>query len=634
MKNKIALAMLTLAGSLALTGCGVNATIYRTPEEWKARWTVPEYHPNKEITDGNYDRSLAVTCTNGTFVGQRIENNKVKTWRGIPFGKINARFERSVDPDKSNKVYEALYFGKSGLQEPNQESEPSSFYEMGDLDTLTLVIATGNNNDKNKPVFVYVHGGAYSCGGTTDPAYDLRNLAYYYPDVIFVDVTYRLGIQGHINLGIKDETGKYVFQDYESNQGKFNTGNNLSILDVVQSLRWVKENIAGFGGDINNITLGGESAGAGFASSILMMASDPDNPFIQKNERLFQKIYSMSGGINQYSPIKDCDMSTNNLIQYYTTKYGKKPTTIKELQEIPFADLKEYWLTSGKSKCTFNVLDGIVLPMNPFDVYNRCVGDDYIVMQGATTNEYDYFREVFNDGYEAMNITHNDCAEATYDYLTKPSDLFPNLEVTDQFKADLNAYIEELQAEGFVTREDYMNELLNDHYLQTVNYYMAQKQAEKGGKTFCYAFGEPYDGAYAKCGAGHAIDCYYFFGSFNGGKSIGTKEQVDFSRRYQEMAVNFIRNGDPSTKDFKWYPYNKDTSYVTVLNKNKIECVKEYHKTRINLAVKMTDENAAMKVAMPWSLMFANAYIIHHGRAVEKSLLQQVLDWIYSLPKK
>ncbi len=612
------------------TGCGTKpeeaktrATIYRSAEEWKERWKVAEYKENKEITDGKYDKALAVKCTNGTFVGQKIEKDTIKTWRGIPFGKINARFEAATEPDKSDKIYEALYFGKSCLQNPNEESEPASFYKMGDLDTLTLALATGNDDGKDKPVFVYVHGGAYNCGGTTDPAYDLRNLAYYYRDVIFVDVTYRLGIQGHINLGIKDENGNCIFSDYKENEEKFNTSNNLAVLDVIQSLRWVKENIAGFGGDVNNITIGGESAGGGLVSSILMMAEDPDNKYIQNDEKLFQKVYSMSGGINQYGKISDCNMLTNLLIEYYEWKYGKKPGTVADLQAMPFDDLSEFWSGSegtggwqkkGSALGSANYLDGVVLPGSPeeiYEIYNRCVGDNYIVMQGATTNEYGYFKEVFRDVYEEKGITHEDCTKATYKYLTEPTVACPDLVVTPEFTAAMNDYMEELKKEGYDTEDKRNNELLNDHYLQMTNYYMAQKQAEKGGKTFCYAFDQPYDGAYSICNAGHAIDCYYFFGSFNGGKALGTKEQVDFSRKYQEMAVNFIRNGDPSTKDFKWEAYNKDTGYITLLNKDKIECIEGYHKDRINSAVKMFDESKAMKTAFPWPFMFQIAKEIH-----------------------
>ena len=633
MKLKFKPLILGIATTLLLASCGDNKkpgleAIYRSKEEWKERWSVPVYHENKEIKGmATYDHSLAVKCTNGTFVGQRLENNKIKTWRGIPFAKIDARFEKAKQPDASDKVYEALYFGKSCLQQPNSESEPASFYQMGDLDTLTLVIATGNNTNANKPVFVYMHGGAYSCGGTTDPAYDLRNLAYYYPDVIFVDMTYRLGIQGHIDLGIKDEFGDYIFSDYEENEAKYNASNNLAILDAIESLRWVKQNIAGFGGDVNNITIGGESAGGGLVSSLLMIASDPNNNNIRNDEKLFHKVFSMSGGINQYGKVRDNDVLTKQLLEYYEWKYESPADSIEDIQEMPFEDLFEFWNGSpidapkkwenkGSDATCGNYLDGVVLPDNideAYRIYNKYVDGTYKVLQGATTNEYDYFKKVFKDTYEAGQFTHEDCCLATLKYLTEPSEAYPDLEVTPEFLADLDVYFEELKREGFDTEAKRLNELLSDQFLQTINYYMAQKQAANGGKTYCYAFGQPYDGEYSVCKAGHAVDVYYFFGSFNGGKAEGTKAQVDLSRKYQEMAVNFIRNGTPSMDGFTWEEYNKENGYITYLSVDRLECVKGYNKDRINAACRMYDENEAMRTAFGWSLMFKMAKEIHKG---------------------
>lgn len=624
MQKKFKLLLLGIVSSISLISCGQSSnsipTIYRTHEEWKQRGGIPVYHENKEIKNDFYDHSLAVKCENGTFVGQRLENDHVKTWRGIPFAKVEKRFEKSTQPDPSDKVYEALYFGKVSMQVANDESEPASCYEMGDLDTLTLVIATGNNEIKNKPVFVYVHGGAYTCGGTVDPTYDLRNLAYYYPDVVFVDVTYRLGILGHINLGIKNAQGDYVFSDYEENIEKYNASNNLALLDVVESLRWVKRNISGFGGDINNITLGGESAGGGLASTILMITSDPSNQYVKKEEKLFNKVFSMSGGINQYGKMKDSDVLTNLLIEYCSWKYGEAPTTIEDLQKIPFNDLFQYWTgTDGwdKQPCNLgcgNYLDGVVLPTTIneiYDKYNEFVGDEFTVLQGATANEYDYFRAAFQDYYQDKQITHEDCAKATLKYLTEPTEACPDLVVTEAFLNELNNYFEGLKKDGLDTEAKRLNELLNDHYLQVINYYMAQAQAKNGGKTYCYAFGQPYDGDYSVCKAGHAIDVYYLFGSFNGNKADGTNIEVDFSRKYQEMAVNFIRTGVPSIQGLTWEPYNEDTGYITYLSANRIECVKGYNQQRINSACKMFDENDAMKAALPWGYMFKMAHDLH-----------------------
>ena len=141
--------------------------IYRTPEEWSKRYTVPEYHENKEIT-GDYDRSLAAVCDNGTFVGQLNKELDVKLWRGIPFAKIPARFERSVEPEKSDKVYEAFYYGKSCMQHID-ETEKSSQYPQDDLNCLSLTVTTGNTDTPKKPVLVFIHGGGWVSGGANDP---------------------------------------------------------------------------------------------------------------------------------------------------------------------------------------------------------------------------------------------------------------------------------------------------------------------------------------------------------------------------------------------------------------------------------------------------------------------------------
>ncbi len=610
MKKIVCMALALCMMISLLAGCGTTSkdaearpTIYRTQQEWKDRWQVAEYHPNEEIT-GSYDKNLAAKCINGTFVGQYLEDSKVKAWRGIPFAKIPARFERSVMPDPSDKIYQALYFGKSSLQ-IGDESEPAGFYEQGESDALTLTVYTGNNKIENKPVFIYVHGGAYSCGGTTDPAYDPTNLAYYIPDCVFVNVTYRLGMLGLINLAAKDKDGNYLLSDYAANEETYKTSNNLAILDVIQSLRWVKENIAAFGGDPDNVTIGGESAGAGMVSNILMMASDPNNSYITKEENLFNKVFSMSGGINLYNSPKDAADITKALIDFCKEK-GKEGNTIKQLQELTFDELTEFW-KKNDGLAVFNVLDGVVLPTDPYEVYNKYVGDDYIVLQGATTSEYDYFRAVFRDAYKALKISHEDCAKATYQYLTEPTDAMPDLVVTDEFKQDLAAYFEELKKEGFATENERLNTLLNDHYLQTMNYYLAAKQAANGGTSYCYAFDEPYNPPYDDCKAGHAVDCYYLFGNFTGAKALGTKEQVDFSRKYQKMFESFLKTGNPSTEDVKWEPYNAETGCITLLNKEKIECIPGYNKERLSLMFKMIDENKAMRYTYPWKYMLPTA---------------------------
>ena len=582
-----------------------NATVYRTPEAWAQRFAVPEYHPNLEIT-GEYDEALAAKCSNGTFVGQIMENGSVKAWRGIPFADIPARFERSVEPADSDKVFEAYYYGKSGLQVPD-ESEPASYYEQGELDVLTLTVYTGNNDIPNKPILVYVHGGAYACGGTSDKAYDPTSLVYYNPDLLVINISYRIGILGLLDLGVKDENGNYLLKDYEENIEKYKSSNNTALLDVIQGLRWIKKNAAAFGGDINNITISGESAGAGCVSNLLMIASDPDNKYISLDEKLFRKVFSMSGGINQYTSLKNSGKMTRGFIEYFGAH------SVADLQKIGLNELRE-WLVKVEVGLNLLVLDGEVLPKNiieVYDKYSRNVGSEITVLQGATTNEYAYFRTVFKDTYESLGITHEDCARAAYKGLTEPTEEYPDLKVTDGFKEAMTAYFGALEEEGLITDDEKLNTFLNDHSLQIINYYMAAKQALNGGITYIYAFDQKYDGHYAECGAGHAVDCYYLFGNFNGGKARGTHRQVDFSRKYQNMVANFCRNGDPSTEDILWKPYDAENGFCALLNDEKTECVRAYHYGRIKNAIKMIDENSAMKLFFPWPRMFEIAVELH-----------------------
>ena len=102
-----------------------------------------------------------------------------------------------------------------------------------------------------KPVMVWVHGGAFEMGGTADPLYEFSNFVRENPDVIVASIEYRLGVFGFIHLSHLPD-GK----DYPDAQ-------NLGLMDQMMALKWIHENIAAFGGDPDNVTIFGESAGGG-----------------------------------------------------------------------------------------------------------------------------------------------------------------------------------------------------------------------------------------------------------------------------------------------------------------------------------------------------------------------------------
>ncbi|MBO4606824.1 MAG: carboxylesterase family protein, partial [Prevotella sp.] len=138
---------------------------------------MAQYGENKKITGDNYDKSLAVKCINGTFVGKKSDN--IIAFKGIPYvgsqpiGEL--RWKAPVDVIPNDGVYEAYYNGKTAPQK-EEASEPASLYCQGE-DCLYLNIwKSAEASDEKKPVMVWIHGGGYAMGGTADPLYECHNL--------------------------------------------------------------------------------------------------------------------------------------------------------------------------------------------------------------------------------------------------------------------------------------------------------------------------------------------------------------------------------------------------------------------------------------------------------------------------
>ena len=129
-----------------------------------------QYGENKKITDGKYDQSLAAKCINGTFVGKKTDD--VIAYKGIPFvGKQpvgNLRWKAPIGVVPDDGVYEAYYNAKSPYQADEIASEPASLYYQGE-DCLYLNMWKADDGRKNKPVMVWLHGGAFEMGGTVEP---------------------------------------------------------------------------------------------------------------------------------------------------------------------------------------------------------------------------------------------------------------------------------------------------------------------------------------------------------------------------------------------------------------------------------------------------------------------------------
>ena len=256
----------------------------------------------KKITDGNYDHSLAVKCINGTFAGKKAEN--IISYKGIPFvGQQpvgNLRWKAPVDVTPSNDVYEAYNYAKAPVQAPGDPAVENGMSE----DCLYLNLWKSDDaTAEKKPVIVWIYGGGYEVGGTTDPQYDCTNLVKENPEVIVVTIAYRLSFLGFLHLSHLSD-GK----DYPDAQ-------NLGLMNQLMALKWIHENIAGLGGDPDNVTIWGESAGSGSCSLL---------PLVSGSHKYFKRVIAQSGAPAQTRSAEQAIEITDNFMEALGCKTVRK----------------------------------------------------------------------------------------------------------------------------------------------------------------------------------------------------------------------------------------------------------------------------------------------------------------------
>ena len=229
----------------------------------------------------------------GTFNGF-VDENGVKTWLGIPYaqppvGKLRWQAPQPLQP--SNKSFDATKYGYSPIQVAMKIDEPL----VNDDDTpqsedcLTLNIFT-RGEGKNKPVMVWIYGGAFIKGYSSENLYSGSNFAAA-NDVVIVLLNYRVNVFGFMNFANIDSA--YEDSGY------------LGMKDQVAAVKWVKENISAFGGAPDNITVFGESAGS--TSTMLLTV-------IPAAKGLFQKVIPQSGHVNFYSEPRKFPLKSQKIL--------------------------------------------------------------------------------------------------------------------------------------------------------------------------------------------------------------------------------------------------------------------------------------------------------------------------------
>ena len=496
------------------------------------------YGENKEITDDNYDKSLAVKCINGTFVGRKTEN--VIAYKGIPFvGKQpvgELRWKAPVDIVPDDGVYEAYYNAKSPCQGVDV-SQFASLYVTGEDCLYLNVWKADDKSAKKKPVIVWIHGGAFEVGGTVEPREEGCNFIKENPDVILVSLDYRLGALGFFHLSHLPD-GK----DYPDAQ-------NLGLMDQIKGLKWVHENIAAFGGDPGNVTIMGQSAGGGSVSLL---------PLIKGSHKYFQKVIAMSGSPVFTRSTEEAIACTNEVMAALGCK------TVADLQKV---DVEKLVTTAGSmlSLRVWAERDGNLLPKDPYEAYANGATKDLTFLQGCTKDELGYF--IYGFGLDTYNKWAADRKANKLAQLTKEE------------KALVESYCQ--NAKDVSDEYSSTSRLFDQIVFIAPLFRMLENQTNAGGKTYAYFFTAESSVPYIK--SGHAVELSTIFNHPEETLVTGRQFDATFGKTLRRLWVQFAKTGNPSLsaaespdgKAKEWPLYDTKDRNMMILDEKNIHLEKE-----------------------------------------------------------
>jgi para-nitrobenzyl esterase len=347
------------------------------------------------------DGSPIVDTNVGKVVG--YIRNGISTFKGIPYGDTTEGVNRFMPPAKAKPwsgVRSSRQYGRVAPQGPRAgwaNDEEAFMFAWDDgiqgEDCLRVNVWTpGIGDGVKRPVMVWLHGGGFAAGsGQELRSYDGENLSRR-GDLVVVSLNHRLNVFGHLDLA--------QFGD------DFSRSANVGMLDIVAALQWVRDNIAGFGGDPKSVTVFGQSGGGGKVSMLMGMPAA---------KGLFQRAIVQSGSMLRAGTQEN----SQQLAAAIVSELGLSRSNIRQIQQLPFGVVLQAGLKVMRERNppragsvpNFRrmaemlgfapVLDGAVIPAHPFDPSASELSADVPMIIGSTLNEF--VTAINHPEYEALS---------------------------------------------------------------------------------------------------------------------------------------------------------------------------------------------------------------------------------------
>jgi para-nitrobenzyl esterase len=448
-----------------------------------------------------------VKVSGGEIAGASSEG--VATYLGVPYaappvGDLRWRAPQPVRPWQG--VRQARSYGPACAQTAVWITNPKS------EDCLTLNIWAPERGRK-LPVLVWIHGGGYYGGTGAQAGFDGRNLARH--GAVVVTFNYRLGVFGffaHPELSAESPNGA------SGNQG---------ILDQIAALRWVKDNIAAFGGDPQRVAIMGESAGG---ESVGVLVASP----VAKD--LFQRAIAQSG--NDALPLvpEENARFDRKAAEAKGLAFGKAlgAPSLAALRALKTADLhKTAWLPR-------TIVDGHVLREDLGSIYRNGRQNDVPLMVGWNAEEGKDLAPEILETTEFTARRHRELAAKLLGHAPSSALLAAYPGASDD------------QARASIDR------LTNDWWGWRMVHW-ADLQAKYGrAKPYVYFFAhqpaKPASPCGYGCGAGHGAEIRYVFDNLAQDERAWTAADRALAARLARTWVNFARTGSPNGKGLPAWP--------------------------------------------------------------------------------
>ncbi len=464
----------------------------------------------------------------GTFNGF-VDDKGVKTWLGIPYaqppvGKLRWQAPQPLKP--SNKAFDAKKFGFTPMQDVDKTEDASQTPKSEDCLTLNI---WRRGAKKNLPVMFFIPGGGFVNGGGSDPLYYGSNFAATH-DVVIVTINYRLNIFGFMNFSALDSN--FVDTGY------------LGIKDQVAALTWVKENISAFGGDPDNITIFGESAGA---TSVMLLMIAP------AAKGLFKKAITQSGNLGMYHTPEQSAKLAEKFMEFNGYK------NMRELMSKSSNELYEAYDRFFRSRPYeteadyFPTCDGKFLPLHPIRELEDGAARGIKFMTGTVADEYRYWNLYAEDFIDHIKDFHDAIIPTLYESkFTNPQEIY---EAWKKNHADNDSYLEFANQLDFRVAQELTAEY-QSAFDDTYFYLFSQKSPNE------------------LLGSCHSIDLVFVFGNPN--DDIEENPDPKLIKEVQAAWYSFAATGNPNNSLIpQWKPYSVGNRQTMEINSAAWTCHKD-----------------------------------------------------------